>query len=195
MLKRFALIAMLLAIGACSSTTPAPQPLSVETLAPGITKKIIPVHLTMKLTGADSFDLDAKTKLVVTEQASSTPPALWFITISAPTDPPLSIGGGRQILFTADVAPGIYTGSPATYTLTDDPAKQPVLGVKSNIPSAAYIQLTKLTPPLASHAFGRFVEPCTLRLAKDQVSGRVSCPKLSDDEGNIVTLMWSWEMV
>lgn len=189
-------VALLVAACACSNEKFS-DPLVFETPATGQVKRVQPVHLEMTLAGAEQFTLKTDTHLVFVEIASDVPVSLWFVSISAPTDPPLSISDGRQILFTADLAPGIYRGSGKTYALGAQ-TQGSVLGVPSNLKSAAYITVTKLQP-LQLHTFdlgnASFAVPCSLVVGDRLHTGSVTCPKLTDAAGKTVSLQWTWRWI
>jgi len=197
-LKRFFVCLLLLALTACGDGKSFSEPLVLETPGPGHERRIQRVRFTMSVAGAENFTFTKETKLRFDEIARAVPVSLWFISISAPTDPPITIPDGRQILFTADLAPGLYRGAPKTYELSGK-TQGDVLGVPTNLESAAYITITQLTPTLASASYdlanARYEKPCTLTLAKELVSGSVSCPKLADAKGKTISLGWRWEWI
>lgn len=200
MLKRLIALVALLALVACGGEDRAElsEPVLLETPAKGHVRRIQRVRLEMNMTGAHGFELKTETTLRYEEIASAVPTALWFLSVSAPTNPPISLGDGRQILFTADTAPGIYRGAPGTYELGDKTAGS-VLGVPANVESAAYVTVTTLTPVLESHSYdlrgAKYEVPCTLTVSAGLLTGSVDCPKLADAEGDTVALTWRWTMI
>jgi len=188
MLKRIVCIALLLAsVGCGNSKTSFSPPLQLETPASGHIRRIQPVHFELTVKGAVSFTVSKDTHLRFEEIASKVPVALWFLSVSAPTDPPIALPDHREILFTADLAPGLYRGSGKTYELGGK-TQGKVLGVESNLKSAAYITIATLTPPLSARSFdlkgAHYEKPCTLVVGVDLETGSVDCPKLANDDGS-----------
>lgn len=192
-MRRAIIAALLLALVACGDTKGLTPAVRGSTPAPGDTRLFYKVHLTMSVTGAETFIIDTETLLDVHEIAGErNPVAIWFLTVSAGDR--LLTEEGRVVSFSADLAPGTYRG-PGTYVL-DGKAQGKVLGVETNIGSAAFLMVADLrtTPPRAAR-YGVLVEPCTMVFEEDAVRGSVTCPALGNDAGpgKDIKLTWTWE--
>jgi hypothetical protein len=191
-----AILACAMLLASCSSPHPVRPPISATTPADGETRKVMHVKLDMEGKGGDPFKLSADTHLVFYEiYAGRTPPATWFLSISAPVDPPLTLTDGRSLLFSADLAPGLYHGAPGTYTLDSQTAPASG-GVKSPIHSGAYVRLIARAPTPLDRNYDTFAKPCTMTVAKDLRNGTVGCPQLGL-QGNAKaseSLHWTWTL-
>lgn len=192
---RRAATSLALLLAACSSSPDRPPAISAETPKPDAVQGTWRARLRMEASGAETFTLDAETRLHLVEiWGNRTPFSAWFFSVSA-AQFDLTIPDGRAILFTADLAPGLYRGDGRTYTLAEE-GQGAVLGVESNLGSAAYLQLGDLRSPTpAIVRYEEFGEPCTMTVGPKVVTGTVICPSLLDEDGDSVSVRWSWELL
>lgn len=182
-----------LSIASCGSPKAVTPPVRGSTPAPGDTRLFYKAHLTMSVSGAESFVLDTDTLIDVHEIAGErNPVAIWFLTVSAGER--MTTPEGRILSFSADLAPGTYRG-PGKYTI-DGKTQGKVLGVETNIGSAAFLTVADLRskPPRAAR-YGLLTKPCELVFEKDAIRGSVTCPALGSDDGSgkQINLTWRWE--
>jgi hypothetical protein len=191
-----ALVAALSALSACGGGRHVSPPVMASTHTQGDVTRLVRAHLKMQVRGSETADLDLQTKLLIVEiYAGRTPAATWFVSVSAPTAELIRTPDNRTLLFTADLAPGLYRGSPGTYTLDATTKAPPAGGVQSPFKSAAYVRLFAGPPTPSDHNYSILSKPCTLKVAKEQVTGSVDCPELKDSNGaRTVSLHWEWEL-
>lgn len=185
-------VALLALLAACAKAPRALQPAAVSsTLAPGDTRSYFKVKLHMETTGAEEFTLDTESLLDVHEISGGTNPvAIWFLTVSVGET--LTAPDGSFVTYSADLAPGSYRG-PGTYTI-DGGGQGTVLGVKTNLGSAAYLALVSTTNPGPPARYDVLVEPCTLVYTRHARTGSVSCPQLGNAETRkAITWNMRWE--
>lgn len=184
-------VALALALAACTAPKGLQPPVRGSTPAPGDTRLFYKVHLRMQATGAESLTVARDTVLDVHEIAAErNPVAIWFLTVSVGER--FILPDGRMLIFSADLAPGTYRG-PGTYTI-DGKTQGKVLGVETNIGSAAFLAISDLraAPPRATR-YGVLVKPCTLTFEADAARGSVRCPALGDEAAPGKTIAWNWE--
>jgi len=183
----------LLLVSACGgSPQPLRSPISLETPAPGHTRRVVEAHLTMSVTGALTFDLETDTTLAIDEIISDeVPTAGWFLSVASA--PLIELDDGRILQFSVDLSPGLYRG-PGRYDLSDE-GTQTVQGIQS-LGSAAYVRFVSSDPP-GVEEFRDFGQPCSLDVGNDVRSGHVLCPEQlgTADASESVRLEWSWELL
>lgn len=201
MLRR-ALAVLAIATAACSGPAKASYSpaTNVSTPRPGHREFNVQVRLEMTVSGDTELGpLTTEADLRVVEiQGGSNPREIWFY--SASPGRPVEIDGSRLLLFSADLAPGIYEG-PGTYELSDEAGV--TLGGEAGLSSGAYVQVYRVAEPGVSkreirrsfRRYDRFGEPCTLTVAADSVTGTVDCPSLLDEDGDTVALHWEWTRI
>jgi hypothetical protein len=193
---RRALAATLLVAAGCSGSgePPLSPPVAATTPAPGHTDRTVRARVEMRARGAESFDVRKRMLLRVVEISGGRhPQGTWFFSVS--TAPPFpTVSDGRQLVFDADLAPGIYQGPGKTYAL-DPSTKVSVSGIASPLRSAAYVQLVRTTPKVEASRFDRIDRPCAFVVGRAARTGRVDCPRLLDEKGRAVSLQWEWELV
>lgn len=196
MLSRHLATALLCALAvACSGAPPLSPPVSVSTPTPGVVDRTVRAALMIETTGALSLSVEGEALLKIYEIGGPRiPTQARFLSISAAE--PVEAPDGRLVLFTADLAPGLYEG-PATYTMVAEGAVS-VSGRRVGVGSAAYIQVFREGGGGGVDSLRRFdqiVEPCTLSVGKEQRSGRLECPALADASGEQVALRWEWQLL
>lgn len=189
MLKRALSASLLVLLVACGGGELTP-PVKVSTPKPGFVQQTVHARLTMKVRGAQTLDLDTKTKLTIVEIiGGKTPVVTWFVSVSAGEQ--VTLDDGRTMLFTADLSPGLYRGK-GTYKLQDKGAVK-VSGQESPLGSASYVSFLDIGPPPKLARYDVLKEACTMTVAEQVVSGSVTCPALADAEGETISASWSWE--
>lgn len=187
-----ALLGLLVSVASCSDAPRALRPpVRASTLAPGDTRSFFKVTMHSETTGAEEFTLDTETVLDVHEISGGTNPvAIWFLTVSVGET--LVAPDGSFVTYSADLAPGSYRG-PGTYTI-DGGGQSTVLGVKTNLGSAAYLALVSTTNPGPPARYDVLVKPCTLVYTRHARTGSISCPELGNAETRkAITWSMRWE--
>lgn len=209
MLIRPTLLALTLALASCGDPGPlaAPSPAAspraatqVESPREGHTSFNITVRLQMVISGDTELGpISTEAELTIVEIfQGKNPREVWFYSVSPAK--PVESGEGRLMLFSADLAPGIYEG-PGRYELSDK-AGVTVAG-KEGLSSGAYVMLYRQGGPdvpkdeivEAFRRYEKFGEPCTLVVTPQSLTGTVDCPSLLDDKGNSVELHWNWARI
>lgn len=192
MLKQLAPIVLLTTLLACGDAGPelAP-PLSAETARAGHTTRVWNTTIDMAVSGDATLSItDQPAKLSIVEiLGGDNPVNIWFFSIS-PAEP-VMLPDGRNLLFSADLSPGLYEG-PGTYELSDA-AGTSVEGVPGP-GSGAYVQIFRTVPEPEIARYDRFGEPCTLVVGEEARTGRMRCPSLLAEEGGEVSLSWTWTL-
>lgn len=176
----------------CSDAPPDLQPpVRSSTPAPGDVRSFVKVKMHMDVTGAEEFSFDKETVIDVHEISGGTNPvAIWFLTVSAGEN--VTTDDGRFLSYSADLAPGSYRG-PRTYVI-DGGGQGTVLGVKTNLGSAAYLAVIPTKKPGPPARYDVLVQPCSLVYTRDARTGSVTCPELGDGStGRKIAWTMRWE--
>lgn len=187
-------LTLLLALAACGNGHPLSAPIAASTPKPDQTERIVRAYVHLRATGAEPFEYEGAMRLNIVEMfGPSTPEGVRFFSISSALPYPV-VADGRQLLFDADLAPGLYRGSGKTYQL-DPSTDVSVGGVASPFHSAAYVQLVRVGSPPQFTRFDRLTQPCTLEVGQKAIRGRVDCPALQGADDAIEALHWEWELL
>jgi len=190
-----ALLTLLLTLTACATSTPATlrSPVEAKTPREGHREETRHARLRMTVTGVDelAFTVDTETLIRLVEiYQGKNPTTIYFLSVSAAEN--LMLPDGRTVLYSADLAPGLYRG-PGSYELSDKGGTT-IAGVES-LGSGAYVQVARGEPDAVFGRFDQFDQPCSLSVTTEARTGTVRCPALLDADRRMVSLVWSWELL
>lgn len=146
--------------------------------------------VTVEVTGAERIRGSGTHRLRAIEMyRGELPEETWFANLGI--ELPVKLTERRMYRVGFDIAPSTYRGAD-TYELTEEPPE--VGGFQGTLSDKVFLEVTILegeAPGIVR--YDRMVDPCTAVVSDHMTRGSLECPELADEEGNGVSLTFSWE--
>lgn len=181
--KIAAAAAALAVLPACAASKPKPAELKNQTLERAVT---------IKVTGARTFQYSGRPKVVVVSRPGSGENLLTSVAALNPVDP---IMHGKEFV-RADIGfTGAYTGD-GTFELPAGagqpvPTAGPTLAPPTGGSKGSTVAIA-FTAGTQSVRFAYALEPCSLTFRNDATEGSATCPKLAAPDGSTVSFEMTW---
>lgn len=179
---------------ACSGRT---EPSPGQTATP-VSSRLERAHVEVIVSGSVSFSYDKKRTPVQIVVVRAEQQALKLLSVGLSEYE----AAGRDGRFrTAFDLLGVY-GGPGSYSLSAGAldASAPAAPLQSSS-GGAFLQYFKLKDPSGrftpenseGREFNQLMEPCSIEVTKGEESGSLTCPKLADLSGAVVSLKMTWQ--